>query len=169
MSSPEDPTRRLPPAEPPVAREREVFVEDDGGWRHDILDRLDALRNWLIAVGLIALVALGLSAYALLTAEEEDDARGGASREQVRTLEDRVDELDSRTEDLPSERAVNDLRDDQQQTADRVEALERQAEDRGDTQELEQAIDDLSRQIEELDQRVREVEQRQEEQEQQAP
>lgn len=177
MSSPDDPTRRIPavppPSDrPPVAHEREVYADDDGPWRREVLDRLDSLRTGLIVVGLLSVLALGLAGYTLLTAEEEDDAQGGASRSQVRSLEDRVDELESQSEDRASQDAVDSLRSNQREVVDRVEALEDQVEqagDGGDTEALQESIDQLSQDLEALDQRVAEVEQRQEQQEQQAP
>jgi len=173
MSTPDDPTRRIPPVPPPgdpppVAREREVYADDEGVWRREVIDRLDSLRTGLVVVALLAVAALALAGYSLL-AEEDDGGNGrdGASRSQVGSLEDRVDELESQMEDRASQKAVDSLRSDQREIVDRVEAVEDAASDGGDTEALQDSIDQLSQDVEALDQRVSAVVQRQEEQEQQ--
>ena len=175
MSTPDDPTRRIPPTEPPLpaVREREYAVADGEPWRQSVLDRLDSLRTWVVAAVVLSLLAIGLAGYTLLTAEEEDDARAGASREQVNDLSERVDELASDVGDAPSEKAVRDVREGQQELGDRVKALEDAAEesasDDGGTEELQSAVDDLNDSMTQLDQRVSDLEQRMDEQEQQQP
>jgi uncharacterized protein HemX len=157
MSTPDDPTRRIPPVPPPgdpppVAREREVYADDEGVWRREVIDRLDSLRTGLVVVALLAVAALALAGYSLLA--DEDD--GGNGRDGA-----------SRSQDRASQKAVDSLRSDQREIVDRVEAVEDAASDGGDTEALQESIDQLSQDIEALDQRVAEVEQRQEEQEQQ--
>src|SRR5688500_16071991 len=102
---PDEPTRRLPAVEPaePV-REREVVTttEPDPAWQ-EILGRLRSLRGWLALVGVLATAALGVGLWALLSQEEEGDAQQGASQQRVQTLEDRVDKLESETEDAASQ------------------------------------------------------------------
>ena len=174
MSTPDDPTRRIPPTEPPPSvREREYAVEDDGAWRQHIVDRLDSLRTWVAAATVLSLLALGLAGYTLLTAEEEDDTRAGASREQVGELSDRVDDLESRVQDRASDNAVQDLRDSQRDLDERVKAVEEAAEepadDGADTEALRQSIDALHDSVEQLDGRVADLEQRMDRAEQQQP
>ena len=173
---PDEPTRRLPPVQPaePLA-EREVVTttEADPAWTQEILDRLRSLRTAVALLGVLSLAALGVGLWALLTQEEEGDARRGASQERVRDLEDRVDALENETEDAPSQDAVERLRDQQRQLDERLSAVEEQsdgasAEDvQGDVSELSDGLEQVSRSIQQLEQRVDGVEQQQQEQEQQ--
>ena len=146
-----------------------MYAEDDTVWRQEVLDRLDRLRTGLFLVALLALVALGVAAYTLVTAEEESDAQAGATRSQVSALDERVDELESQAEDSASKGSVSNLRSDQEDLADRVKALEDQAEEGGDTQALQQAIDDLSQSVEDLEGRVDDLETQQQEQAEPTP
>jgi outer membrane murein-binding lipoprotein Lpp len=186
MSTPEDPTRRMPPAEPEGAGarppgtpapgereqvvEREAVVEDDAPFRAHVADQLRSMRNALVGIGIISLLALGLAGWALLADDDEDGGdRNAASRSQVRDLEDRVDRLESQMENAAGENEVSELSDAQSQLADRVDTLEGAQNDtdgpsQQDVQQLQQAIDDLSSDIQELGQRVDEVEQEQQQQ-----
>lgn len=149
-----------------VEREREVI--GDRGWRAQLEDQLRSIRNALFGVGLVALLGLALGVYLLATRDDDGSGRDGASSSQVRDLEDRVDELESRVDNRASESDLKDLQESQSQISDRLDTLEQQAEQGrgGDTQQLEQAIDDLSSDLEELSQRVDELEQQQQEQQQ---
>ena len=168
---PGEPTRRLPPTRPAEPlREREVVTttEPDPAWVQEILDRLRSLRTTVTLVGVLALAALGVGLWALLSQEEEGDARQGASRERVQTLEDRVDELESETEDAASQNAVEGLRDQQQELEQRVRAVEEQSSDGGgvedvqaDVQQLSDAVEQIGQAIEQLNQRVGDLEQQQ--------
>ena len=167
----DEPTRRLPPtrpAEPLPEREVVTTTEPDPGWVQEILDRLRSLRTGLALVGVLATAALGVGLWALLSQEEEGDARQGASRERVQALDERVDELESETEDAASQNAVQGLRDQQQELEERVRAVEEQASDGGgaedvqaDVQQLSDAIEQNGQAIEQLDERVGDLEQQQ--------
>ena len=167
MSTPDDPTRRLPPADPPAVREREV-VEEDPGWRAHLDDQLSTIRGLLLGIGLIALAALAIGVYLLATEDDDDDdTRAGASRNQVRLLEDRLDKLGSQVDDRAGKGALNQLEGSQSQLTERLDALEEetaQSDDAGDIGQLEQAVEDLSGDIQELSERVDEVEQEQQRQ-----
>ena len=170
MGAPDDPTRRLPEARPgpppPVAREREV-IADDGVWRARLDDQLRTLRAALAGVGVIALAALALGIYLLTEEEDDDDGRAGASRTQVRALEERVDKLGSRLGNRAGEGDVDDVAQSQSELAGRVDVLEQELEqsaEEGDTAELEQTLTDLSGDLQELSQRVDELEQEQQQQ-----
>ena len=157
---PEEPTRRIPPTAPP--REPAPVLVDE---RDVLADRLRSLRTALVLVGLLALTALGVGLYALLTQEEEDDARQGATSSSVKKLDERVDELETRVDDSATKSGVSELRSDQEELSDRVEALEKdqqsQDQESGDTAELQTAIEDLGTAVEDLQQRVEAVEQQQ--------
>ena len=177
---PEEPTRRLPPAHrpaapPPPEYEREVAVtaSDDLLWREEIVDRLNSLRTGVVLLGILAVAALGIALWALLTQEEESDARAGASADRVRDLEQRVEELEQDIERAPSRDALSQLSETVESLDERVAAVEEQAADggaseqavedlRADVQQLGDAVEPLSDAIEQLDQRVAAVEQQQE-------
>ena len=90
MSQPpeDEPTRRVPPARPrearePVAREpvvREPVARDPHvrTWEEELADRISSVRNWLAVVGVIAVAALGISIYAALEANKDDDTSNGS-------------------------------------------------------------------------------------------
>ena len=123
-------------------------LDPDAAWRALVQDRLRSLTRWVVAIGVLSAVALGVGLWALLEAED-DERRPRAA--QVRALEDRLDELESEVERAPS-RVVVSVRDEQRALAERVAALEQGAND---------AVDDLRRDVEELQARVDELEERQ--------
>jgi len=175
---PDEPTRRLPPTPGPDAPpryEREVAVTagDDLVWREEVLDRLASLRSAVVVLGIVAVAALGVALWALLTQEEESDAQQGASVERVRELEDRVEALEQEVEQASSRDEVSQLSENVESLDERVgdleDRVERQAGDeqavedlQGDVQELGDAVEQLSDAVEQLDRRVDAVEQQQE-------
>jgi outer membrane murein-binding lipoprotein Lpp len=185
-SDPDEPTRRLPPthrpdAPPPREYEREVAVtaDDELVWREEIVDRLSSLRTAVVLLGILAVAALGIALWALLTQEEESDARRGASADQVRDLEERVEELEQDIEQAPSRDALSQLSETVESLDERVGAVEdrveRQGADggaseqavedlQGDVQQLGDSVEQLGDAVEQLDRRLRAVEQRQEQQ-----
>ena len=157
---PEDPTRRLTPATPPPVTPSELaYVEGDPVTsRAALLDDLRSLKRWLALVGLIALAALGVGLYTLLSSDEDGDGRG-ASRATVRALDDRVDELENEVRDRATKSSVSELREDQQALGDRVDEVSRQAGQGADEESVQDTVDELSRQIETLEGRIDAVEQ----------
>lgn len=168
MSTPDDPTRRMPsddPKGPPPGgtREREV-VRDAPDWRAQLADQLRTIRAGLIGTALIALVALGLGVYLLATRDDDDGAdRNAASAAQVRQLEQRTDRLESRLGNRAGEGDVEEVQQNQAQIADRLDALEEQVGD-DDAQQLQQAVERLSGQLEQLSRRVDRLEEEQQDQ-----
>ena len=173
MSTPDEPTRRIPTSDPqgpgappPREREREVIYEDPD-WRSDIARELRSIRNALFAVGLIALLALGLGVYLLVNDDDDDgNNRNGASAGEVRDLDDRVDKLESQVKERAGEGAVEEIQQSQSEISDRLDALEEQAgQDDGDeTAQLQQAIEDLTTEFQALSERVDSIEQEQQQQ-----
>jgi hypothetical protein len=182
---PDEPTRRLPPthrpdAPPPPVYEREVAVaaSDDLVWREEVIDRLNSLRTAMVLVGVLAVAALGVALWALLTQEEESDARRGASVDRVRDLEERVDALEQDVERAPSRGALSQLSDSVESLDERVGAVEDRVARQGAGGASEQAVEDLQGDVaqvgegveqlgdavEQLDRRVDAVEQQQEQQ-----
>lgn len=172
---PEDPTRRLPPTEPAQPmREREVVMSDElePAWVQDMRDRLRSLRAAVALLGVLAVAALGVAVWSLLTQEEEGDAQRGASQERVRDLEQRVEDVESESGDAASRDAVERLRDEQEQLGERLTAVEDRpgGPSRGSVEELQadvtqlsDGVEQLGQSVEDLQQRVDELEQRQSE------
>jgi DNA repair exonuclease SbcCD ATPase subunit len=182
---PDEPTRRLPPTHPPDAPppreyEREVAVatSDELVWREEVIDRLNSLRTAVFLVGVLAVAALGVAVWSLLTQEEESDARRGASVDRVRDLEERVEGLERDIERAPSRDALSQLAETVDSLDERVGAVEDRVERQGaggaseqavedlqgDVQQLGDAVEQLGDAVEQLDQRLGAVEQRQEQQ-----
>src|SRR5215218_8999130 len=136
MSTPPDePTRRLPPAEGPAPRVREreyVEPEDDRAWVAELQDQLRSLRTAVVLLGVLAVAALALAAWALLKGDDESAPSGnGASAARVSQLEDRVDSLETKVDNRATKGDVNDLSaqqkdlaSQQKQLDDRVDKLE---------------------------------------------
>ena len=161
---PDQPTRRIPPVQPPPAPVQGTpVVQDDRLVVAELADRVRSLRGWLALATVLALLALGLAAWALLTQEEEQDAQAGATREQVERLDARVDDLESRIDDRATKDSVSDLRSDQEELAEQVDELTKAAEG-GDSDAVEQNIEQLDENMQQLQQRMDELEQQQSEQ-----
>ena len=168
MPPPEEPTRPLRPTEPVYEREV-VPPEADPAL---LLDRIRSLRTALVLVGLVAVAALGIAAYAVLTKEEESDTQAGASRESVSRLADRVDALESDVRDRATKDDLSEVADDVESLNKRVDDVAKQAQsassndNSGTDDQLRSAIDQLNKNqqtlsdsIKDLDQRVSDLEQ----------
>ncbi|HZB05104.1 MAG TPA: hypothetical protein VE449_00835 [Thermoleophilaceae bacterium] len=165
---PEEPTRPLPPTTPAPAGpvyEREVAAPVEDPYRTEILlDRLRSLRTALAMVGVIAIAALAVAVYTVLTMEEESDAGGGASRQQVADLDDRVDALEAEVEAAATKDDVNQLTGDVQALSDRVDQVAQQAraaatsDNSGTDEQARASIDQLNQSLTDLDARLRELE-----------
>ena len=123
-------------------------LDSESAWRALVQDRLRSLTRWLVAIGVLAVAALGVGLWALLS-DEDGDRRTRAAA--VRALEDRVDELESEVQRAPS-RVVVSVRDEQEALEQRVDALEEGTND---------AVEDVRQDVEELQARVEELEQQQ--------
>ncbi len=159
---PEDPTRRLSPASPPPPGGRDplpreyAYVEGDPEpSRGAVLDELRALKRWLAVVGAIALAGLGISLYTLLSEDEEQGTdRRGASPARVAALDDRVDELEDRVGDRATKNALAQLEERQAELEGQVEQA---GEAGGDTEAVQQSIEQVSADVQALEQRVDEL------------
>lgn len=172
---PEESPRPLPPTTPSPAGpvyEREVAAPVEDPYRTEILlDRLRSLRTALAIVGVIAIAALAVAVYTVLTMEEESDAGGGASRQQVANLDDRVDALEADVKDRATKDDVNQITADVQALSDRVDQVAKQArsavssDDSGTDEQARSSIDQLNQNVRtltqsltDLDERVRDLE-----------
>ena len=117
-------------------------------------DAVDSLRTWLAVVGMVAVVALGVSVYALTKADESsgDDpaSRAGlASDERVSSLDDRVDRLSRQLQNL---RAGDGSGGDTDALEERIGELESTVKTLADrpAQDATQAVEELSGRIDDL-------------------
>lgn len=154
---PDRPTDQLRPSPPPrVVEERAGAPASDlNVFLARLEDTVDSLRTGLIVVGLIAVVALGVSLYGLLTGD--DGSSSGASRSglasdaRVSGLEDRVDKLSRQLQDVRSASRDNS------ELGDRVEQLEgtvRTLSDGSGGDDAKQALDQLSSRIDAIEQDI---------------
>jgi septal ring factor EnvC (AmiA/AmiB activator) len=128
-------------AEPPPP----PYVEDD---RPATYGELRSTRRWLAVAGVWAVAATALAVFALIEANKDDDtARTEAAGELgkvQRQLNDRIDGLESRIEDLPTsddvsklDNRIKDLEDASDKTSTDIERLGNRLDD------LEGRVDDL--------------------------
>ena len=169
MAGPPDepPTRRIDPVAPPPGtpheREREVITEEPVGARAELLDELRSLKRTLAIVGVVAIAALGVALWALLSQEEEGDAQRGASNERVSQLEDRVDDVENDVEDAATKGSVSSIRQDQEELSEQVDQLSEDSSGGDDAQQAQESVEQLQQDVEELGQRLDDLEQQQQE------
>lgn len=112
------------------------------------------MRRWLVAAILLALIAIGVAAFALFTGDIDDTE---ASAADVTELSERVTELESRTQDatdLQEERAGEIDR-----LTTRVGELEQSVSTlRSETRQPSEEIRSLSNQVDDLSTRVGQLE-----------
>jgi uncharacterized protein HemX len=117
---------------------------DDAAWRELIHDRLRSLRNGMVALGVLVVVALGVALWGLLTAQTARDERATASVSRARSLERRIDRLEAEVARAPSAADVARLE-------GRLQAVEATA---GQAQQDTAALDDR---LQRLEQRVDDI------------
>jgi septal ring factor EnvC (AmiA/AmiB activator) len=121
-------------------------VDDDT--RPATVGELRSTRRWLAVAAVWAVAATALAVFALIEANKQDDAAqtqaaGELGRVQ-RALNDRIDELESRIDELPTsddvrklENRINDVEDASDKAATDAERLSNRLDD------LEGRVDDL--------------------------
>lgn len=147
------------PTEPLRPAQRAPVVEDRVAGPDPILlrleDALDSLRTGLMIVGVIAVAALGVAIYSLVSQEDGGDGSRSAlaSDSHVSELDDRVDRISRQVQDLRGDG-------DDEELGDRVEALEGTVKElaerpapgdaTGAVKELSERIDDIAADVERL-------------------
>jgi septal ring factor EnvC (AmiA/AmiB activator) len=123
------------------------YVEDD---RPATYGELRSTRRWLAVAGIWAVAATALAVFALVEANKNDDtarteAAGELGRVQ-RQLNDRIDDLESRVDELPTS-------DDLTKLDNRIKDIEA-ASDRTatDIERLGSRLDDVETRVDELEQ-----------------
>lgn len=138
-----------------VLEERTIVnASDEALWREHVHDRLRSLTTAVTLVGLVALAALGVTLWALFA-----DPRKDASTEQVRRLEQRVEQLDGRLQQRPAARDLIAVRERQQSLEEHFRALEDQLnEPAEETRAMIEAIESTQQAVSQLEQRVANLE-----------
>jgi septal ring factor EnvC (AmiA/AmiB activator) len=135
-------------------------VDDDS--RAATLGELRSTRRWLAVAAVWAVAATALGVFALIEAtKDDDDARAQAAGELGRVqrgLNDRIDELESRIDELPTSDDVSKL-------DGRIKDIE-DASDKAttDTERLGNRLDDHEGRVDDLEGRVDRLEQAQQSQ-----
>jgi septal ring factor EnvC (AmiA/AmiB activator) len=130
-------------AEPPPP----PYVEDE---RPATYGELRSTRRWLAVAGIWALAATAIAVFALIEANKDDDtartqAAGELGRVQ-RALNDRIDELESRIDELPTS-------DDLSKLDNRIKDIENGADQTStDIERLGNRLDDVESRVDELEQ-----------------
>jgi septal ring factor EnvC (AmiA/AmiB activator) len=132
---------------PPRPGDVAPYVEDD---RPATLGDIRSLRRWLVVTAVWAVAATALGVIALIEANKDDDAArtraaGELGRVQ-RGLNDRIDKLESRIDELPTSDDVSKL-------DNRVKDIEDSADKTAtDTEKLGNRVDDLEGRVDDLEQ-----------------
>jgi TolA-binding protein len=132
---------------PPRPGDVAPYVEDD---RPATLGDIRSLRRWLVVTAVWAVAATALGVIALIEANKDDDtartqAAGELGRVQ-RGLNDRIDELESRIDELPTSDDVSKL-------DNRIKDVEDSADKAAtNTEKLGNRVDDLEGRVDELEQ-----------------
>ena len=122
----------------------------DDDTRAATLGELRGTRRWLAVAAVWAVAATALAVFALIEANKEDDAArtqaaGELGRVQ-RGLNDRIDDLESRVDELPTS-------DDLSKLDGRIKDIEDAADSAAtDTERLGGRLDDLETRVDELEQ-----------------
>jgi predicted nucleic acid-binding Zn-ribbon protein len=149
--------------------ERVVAAPAEDPYRTELLlDQLRSLRTGLVIVGLIAVAALGVALYTLLTKEEDSGTQAGASRAEVAALSDRVDALESDVKSRATKNEVSQVADDVQALSKRVDQIAKQSQSapssatdkqaRSSIDQINTNVQTLSQDVKDLDKRVRDLE-----------
>ena len=138
-----------PGAQPPAGRSERLLTDDQ---LPATVGQVKSLRRWLIVAGVWAVAATALAVFALIQANQEDEAgreeaAGELGRVQ-RQLNSRIDELEQRIEGLPSSEDVSKLEDRLGQVEDDASQATQ------DVERLGNRLDDLEGRVDELEQEV---------------
>lgn len=148
---PTDPQRAVqhhPPVEERVRSPDPVLLR--------LEDAVDSLRTGIMIVGVIAVAALGVGIYSLVSQDDggEGSRSGLASDSRVSKLDDRVDSISRQVQDLRGAEGDDD------ELGERVEALEKTVKELAErptpgdateaVKELSDRIDDIAADVEQL-------------------
>jgi peptidoglycan hydrolase CwlO-like protein len=153
MSS-DDPTRRRHATEPVAVTQADELL-----FREEVRDRLRSLTTAVAFLAVLAIAALGVAIWALLSSQD-DGGTSGASVSRVRALEDRVDRLAADVENAAPQDDLQQLDRRQQELTDKVDGLDEQVTQTAeDLENVPQDIETLKQDVDDLQQRVEALEQ----------
>ena len=153
MSS-DDPTRRLPPAEPVAYSDVEELR-----FREDVRDRLRSLTTAVVMLAVLAVAALGIAIWALLDGQDSDEPKA-ASASQVSALEHQVNDLEADVKNSASKNDLQQLSKREQELAAKVDELDTQTTQTADgVSTVSKDVDTLQQDVEDLQGRVDALEQ----------
>jgi polyhydroxyalkanoate synthesis regulator phasin len=139
--------------QPPRAGDVAPYVEDE---RPATLADIRSLRRWLAVAAVWAVAATALGVIALLKANEDDSAQQTAAAGELgrvqRQLNSRMDDLEARVDELPTNDAVAKL-------DSRLKSVEDDADkSRANADKLSGRVDELEGRVDDLESRVEELE-----------
>ena len=148
-----------PPTGGPVA------PDEPGGpaWPERVEDQIRNLKQLAAALGVLALIALGVAVWALLAGDDDESTSGGrVSAGQVSRIDDRVDRLEQQVDDIDTSQLEEDIegkvdKGDVDELRQDVEELRSAVEDAGSNEDTTQAIDELSQRVDDLEQDVQDL------------
>jgi peptidoglycan hydrolase CwlO-like protein len=153
MSS-DDPTRRLRATEPVAYRDAQELL-----FREQVRDRLRSLTTSVALLAVLAVAALGVAIWALLSTQD-DGGTQAASVSRVRALENHVDALAADVKNAASQNDLQRLNRREQELAGKVDALDKQATQTSDDLDtVTSDVDTLKQDVQDLQQRVDALEQ----------
>ena len=154
----EPPTRRLAPAYERVV-EPAVAPVDPNLLFVRLEDAIASLRTALVFVGILAVLAVGLSIYAITRDDSSPAARSGAvTSERVAQLDDRIDRLSRQLQQARADaRAARDLPTRVDALSRSVSALRTQAGSGAAATDATQALQDLGKRVDSLEQQVQDL------------
>jgi hypothetical protein len=156
---PPRPTARTASASAPVRRGEAAYLTPEAAlWWEEMRSRLSSLTTAVTLALAVACIALGAGLWALL-ADPDDD--GGASAARVRTLEHRVQQLESATRRGASREGLAAVQEQQRVLAERLAALRESVRQPTDeAASLRTAVAGTQQAVEQLDQRLAVLEER---------
>jgi uncharacterized protein HemX len=107
-------------ADPRYLTERELAraEADELAWRELVRDQLHSLRTGLVVLAVLAVVALGIALWALLSVQTTD-----VSAVRLRSVERRLERIQTEVRDTPSSAALTSVRASQQSLDRQVSSL----------------------------------------------
>ena len=138
-----------PGSQPPASRSERLLTDDQ---LPATVGQFKSLRRWLIVTGVWAVAATALAVFALIQANQQDDAgREEAAGELGRVqsqLNSRIDGLEDQIKDLPTSEDVSNLEDRLGKVEDDASQAAQSA------QRLGNRVDDLEGRVDQLEQDV---------------
>ena len=132
---------------PPVGRSERLLTDDQ---LPATVAQFKGLRRWLIVAAVWAVAATALAVFALIKANDEDEAgrqeAAGQLGQVERQLNNRIDELEKRIEGLPSSDDLSSLEDRLGQVEDDASRAAQ------DVERLGNRVDDLEGRVDQLEQ-----------------